>query len=129
MELLWHTTKWKHFALARLDMKAFPTSLLYVALYLQHLIEETHSPSMADSVFYGLKWAHDVTGIPSPTDDTIVEAVTSVSKRVFCTRALTHKEALSATSVYDIVKKSDLENPVELHNVTMYILSITSFFR
>ena len=94
-----------------------------MALYLQHLIEETHSPSVVDSAFYGLKWAHDVAGIPSPTDDPIVEAVRTASKRVLGTSVLSRKEPISATLIHDIVNKSDLGNPVELQNVTMYVLS------
>ena len=39
-----------------------------MALYLQHLIEKTHSPGAVDSAFYDLKWAHDLAGIPSPTE-------------------------------------------------------------
>ena len=54
--------KWKQFALDKLDGNAFPASPFYVALYLQHLILETHSPSAVDSAFYGLKWAHSVAG-------------------------------------------------------------------
>ena len=48
--------KWKQFALEleKLDGNAFPASPFYVALYLQHLIEEIHSPSAVDSAFYGL---------------------------------------------------------------------------
>ena len=121
--------KWKQFALDKLDGNAFPAPPFYVALYLQHIIEETHSPSAVDSAFYGLKWAHDVAGIPSPTDDPIVEAVRSASKRILGTRALSRKEPISPTLILDIVKKSDLENPVVLRNVTMYVLSFAGFFR
>ena len=46
--------KWKQFALDKLDGNAFPASPFYKAWYLQHLIEETHSPSAVDSAFYGL---------------------------------------------------------------------------
>ena len=107
----------------KLNGKAFPASPFHVALYLQHLIEETHSPSVVDSAFYGLKWAHDVAGIPSPTDDPIVEAVRTASKRVLGTSVLSRKEPISATLIHDIINKSDLGNPVELQNVTMYVLS------
>ena len=47
--------KWKQVALGKLGGNAFPASPFYVALYLQHLVEETHSPSAVDSAFYGLK--------------------------------------------------------------------------
>ena len=121
--------KWKQFALDKLDGNAFPASPFYVALYLQHLIEETHSPSAVDSAFHGLKWAHDVAGIPSPTDDPIVEAMRSASKRVLGTHALCCKEPISPTLIHGIVDNSDLENPVVLRNVTMYVLSFAGFFR
>ena len=100
-----------------------------MALYLQHLVEETHSPSAVDSALYGLKWAHDVVGIRSPTDDPIVEAVRSASEGVLGSLALIRKEPISPTLIPDIVKKSDLENPVVLRNVTMYVLSFAAFFR
>ena len=120
---------WNQFANDKLNGKAFPASPFHVALYLQHLIEETHSPSVVDSAFYGLKWAHDVAGIPSPTDDPIVEAVRTASKRVLGTSVLSRKEPISATLIHDIINKSDLGNPVELRNVTMYVLSFAGFFR
>ena len=120
---------WNQFANDKLNGKAFPASPFHVALYLQHLIEETHSPSVVDSAFYGLKWAHDVAGIPSPTDDPIVEAVRKASKRVLGTSVLSRKEPISATLIHDIINKSDLGNPVELRNVTMYVLSFAGFLR
>ena len=100
-----------------------------MALYLQHLIEKTHSPGAVDSAFYDLKWAHDLAGIPSPTDDPIVEALRTASKRVLGTSVLRRKEPISATSIHNIINKSDLDNPVELRNVTMYVLSFAGFFR
>ena len=120
---------WNQFANDKLNGKAFPASPFHVALYLQHLIEETHSPSAVDSAFYGLKWAHDVAGIPSPTDDPIVETVRTASKRVLGTSVLSRKEPISATLIHDIINKSDLGNPVELRNVTMYVLSFAGFLR
>ena len=74
-----------------------------------------------------MKWAHDLSGIPFPTDDPIVEAVRSASKRVLGTRPLSRKEPISPTLGHEIVKKSDLENPVALRNVAMYVLSFAAF--
>ncbi|CAH3106452.1 unnamed protein product, partial [Pocillopora meandrina] len=37
---------WNQFANDKLKGKAFPASPFHVALYLQHLLEETHSPSV-----------------------------------------------------------------------------------
>ena len=67
--------KWKDFAASKLHSCACPASPCHVALYLQHLIDESHSPCVVDSAFYGIKWAHTMAGIPSPTDNPVVEAV------------------------------------------------------
>ena len=90
---------------------------------------ETHSPNAVDSAFYGLKWACDLAGIPSPTDDPVAEAVRTTSKRVLGTSVLSRKEPISALLIHDIINKSDLDNLVKLRNVTMYVLSFAGFFR
>ena len=61
---------------------ACPASPCHVALYLQHLIEESHSPCVVNSAVYGTKWAHTKVGIPSPTDNPIIEGVRCASKRI-----------------------------------------------
>ena len=86
--------RWKQFANDRLNGKAFPAGPFQVALYLQHIIEGTHSPYSVDSAFCGLKWAHDVAGTPFPTYDPIVEAVKTASKRVLGASVLSHKEPI-----------------------------------
>ncbi|CAH3103585.1 unnamed protein product, partial [Pocillopora meandrina] len=39
------------------------------------------------------------------------------------------KEPISALLFHDIIIKSDLDNPVKLRNVSMYVLSFAGFFR
>ena len=39
--------KWKDFAISTFDGNVFPAKPFHVALYLQHLIEQSHSPSVA----------------------------------------------------------------------------------
>ena len=52
--LLYHRDyrKWKQFAISTFDGNVFPAKPFHVALYLQHLIEQSHSPSVIDSSFY-----------------------------------------------------------------------------
>ena len=90
---------------------------------------ETHSPNAVDSAFYGLKLICDLAGIPSPTDDPIAEAVRTTSKRVLGTSVISRKEPISALLIHGIVIKSDLDNPLKLRNVSMYVLSFAGFFR
>ena len=129
--LLYHRAyrKWKQFAISTFDRNVFPAKPFHVALYLQHRIEQSHSPSVIDSASYGIKWAHSLAGIPSPTDNPIVEAVRSASKRTLGTAIVNRKEPISSCVIHDIISLSNLENPVELRNVTLYVLSFAGFFR
>jgi len=68
--------KWKEFAVCKFKETSFPADPFHVALYLQHLIEESQSPSVIDSVFYGIKWSHDGWGSLSNSDNSVVEAFT-----------------------------------------------------
>ena len=119
-------SKWKEFAVCKLNETCFPADPFQVALYLQHLMEQAQSPSVIDSAFYGIKWAYDMAGISSPTDNSVVENVRSVAKRILGTAAVYRKEPISSDL---IVSQANLDNPVDLRNVTMYVLCFTGFFR
>ena len=123
--------KWKDFATSKLLSCACPASPCHVALYLQHLIDESHSPCVLDSAFYGIKWAHTMhmAGIPSPTDNPVVEAVRCASKRILGTRVVNPEEPISSSVIHDLIGLADLQNPVHLRNVTMRVLSFAGFFR
>ena len=60
-------------------------------------------PSVIDAAFYGIKWAHSLAGIPSPTANPIVEAVRSASKRIFGTATVNLKEPISSNVIRDII--------------------------
>ena len=111
------------------DGNVFPTKPFHVALYLQHLIEQSHFPSVIDSAFYSIKWTHSLAGVPAPMDNPVVEAVRSASKRILGTAIVNRKEPISSSVLHDIISCSNLENPVELRNVILYVLSFAGFFR
>ena len=62
-------------------------------------------------------------------DNPIVEAVESASKIIVGAGIVNRKEPISCSSIVDIISKSNLDNPVELHNVTLYVLLFAGFFR
>ncbi|KAK2549651.1 hypothetical protein P5673_029768, partial [Acropora cervicornis] len=121
--------KWKEFAVCKLNETGFPADPFHVALYLQHLLEQAQSPSVIDSAFYGIKWAHDMAGLPFPTDNSVVENVRSAAKRILGTAAVNRKEPISSDLIREIVSQANLDNPVDLRNITMYVLCFTGFFR
>ena len=68
-------------------------------------------------------------GVPSATDNLVVEAVRSASKRILGTATVNRKEPISSDLIHKIVSHANLDNPVDLCNVTMYVLCFTGFFR
>ena len=121
-------SKWKEFAVCKLN-ETFFLLTFHVALYLQHLIEQAQSPSVINSAFCGIKWVHDMAGVPSPTDNSVVENVRSAAKRILGTAAVNRKEPISSDLIRKIASQANLDNPVDLCNVTIYVLCFTGFFR
>ena len=68
-------------------------------------------------------------GVPSQTDNTVVENVRSAAKRILNTAAVNRKEPISSDLIREIVSRANLDNPVDLRNVTMHVLCLTGFFR
>ena len=46
----------------------------------------------------------------------------------FGTAIVNHKEPISSSVIHDIISRSNLKNPVELRNITLYVLSFADFF-
>lgn len=85
-------TRWKNFASSVDEIQVFPARTEHVALYLQHLLDTTHSHSAVDSAIYGIQWAHHLAGIPSPTDSPIIHDVSRAAKRLIGTRLVNKKK-------------------------------------
>ena len=58
---------------------------MYVSLFfliLQSLIQESASCSTIDEVHYGLKWVHDLAGLPDPCNSSLVLHLIESAKRL-----------------------------------------------
>ena len=78
------------------EIKVFPARTEHVALYLQQLLDTTHSHSAVDFAIYRIQWAHNLAGIsvPSPTDSPIIHDVSRAAKRLIGTRLINKKSLL-----------------------------------
>ena len=70
------------FALSKLNISLLPAKPVHVAIYLQHVLESTNSSSSVDTAFYAIKWAHEIVGVASPTDNQVVSRVREAAKRI-----------------------------------------------
>lgn len=59
-----------------------PARAFTVAIYLASLIQSANSVSPIISAYYGIKWYHDIHGLNSPTESSLVVNVLEAGKRV-----------------------------------------------
>jgi len=62
----------KDFAVSSLKGNYLPANPIHAAVYLEHVLESIKSCSSVVSAFYVIKWAHEIAGMASPTDNQVV---------------------------------------------------------
>ena len=87
--------RWKEFALSKHELSYLPANPIHIAIYLQYVLESTRSDSLADTVFFSIKWAHKSAGLVSPTDNPLVNRVRKAAKRILGAKRCHRKEPLS----------------------------------
>ncbi|KAK3107307.1 hypothetical protein FSP39_011571 [Pinctada imbricata] len=73
--------RWKKWAIQNSIQECLPARSLHVAIYLSCLVQQSKSPSPVIQAFYGIKWAHSVISVKSPTDSDLVKNVLEGAKR------------------------------------------------
>ena len=61
--------------------QCLPAKAIHVALYMACLVQQSVSPSPVVHAFYGIRWAHSVISVPSPTESDIVKHVLEGARR------------------------------------------------
>ena len=92
--------KWMDFALSKLNISFLPAKPVHVAIYLQHVLESTNSSSSVDTAFYAIKWAHEIVGVASPTDNQVVSRVREAAKRILGAGRPNRKELKSSKKLW-----------------------------
>nr|XP_034325044.1 uncharacterized protein LOC117689158 [Crassostrea gigas] len=64
------------------ESELFPSKPLHVSIYLACLVQRANSPSPIVDAFYGIKWAHDLVGFNSTTDNQFVKNIMEGGKRI-----------------------------------------------
>ena len=75
-----------------------------------------------------IRWAHNLAGIPSPTDSPFVHPISRAAKRFTGTRLVNKKEPISPDMITKLVEYSNLDNLLDLRNACIFILTIAGSF-
>ena len=60
----------------------FPASSVHVSLFFLSLIQGSASCSTIEEVHYGVKWVHDLAGLPGPCNSSLVLPLKESAKRL-----------------------------------------------
>ena len=121
--------RWRSFATTVLGTSPFPVEPSHCALFLQYLLESSRSVSSINSAFNAFKWLHDLAAVSSPTSHPTVVAVKEGAVRSASSPANHRKEPLEAEHLRKLAEKTDLHDLLQLHNLVMFVLAFSSFFR
>ena len=83
--------------------------------------------SALGSAIYGIQWAHNLAGIPSPPDSPTIKAVSNATKQLTGTSLFNKKEPVSPDMLEKLVEASTLDNLLELRNVCIFLLTFAVF--
>ena len=93
--------RWKSFA-GQHKLQVFPVKRTDLALYIEHLSGSAVTISPIDTTIYSIRWAHNLSAIPSPTEDSFVKAVAEGCRRRLA-KPKSPKEPISAQVLSKLV--------------------------
>lgn len=73
---------WRRWEKLHVGKNTFPVSPFLLCLFLRDKIERCNTCSPIMSALYGIRWAHQLSGVPSPTESVMVKQVVEACKRV-----------------------------------------------
>ena len=114
---------WKSWATSNgiTSNQRLPAKAIHVALYLACLVQQSVSPSPVVHAFYGIRWAHSVISVPSPTESDIVKNVLEGARR-----RLSHSVQKEDPITPELLEKIFVEGNLMNQRI---ILSYTGFLR
>ena len=113
-----------------LGVNVFPVSPFFLLLYLIDKFQSCNSPSPIEAAVYGVKWAHDIVGVPSPIESTLVRQVLEAAKRLLG-KPVQGKQAVSFDVITKVVEKfnTPLASLSDLRTCFIFVLAFAGIMR
>ena len=121
---------WKKWEKDNLGVNVFPVSPFFLSLHLIDKFQSCNSPSPIEAAVYGVKWAHDIAGVPSPIESTLVRQLLEVAKRLLGKPAQ-GKQAVSFDVITKVVEKfnTPLASLSDLRTCFIFVLAFAGIMR
>lgn len=111
------------------ESELFPSKPLHVSIYLACLVQRANSPSPIVDAFYGIKWAHDLVGFNSPTDNQFVKNIMEGGKRIVA-KPVQKKEPITVENLRCMyLKLFECNNLYNQRIICMVLLAFAGFLR
>ncbi|XP_052105787.1 integrase/recombinase xerD homolog, partial [Mytilus californianus] len=120
--------RWEKF-ITEHGQDALPAQPVHVALYLTNLLNNGSTSHPVSNAVYGIKWAHEVSGLPDPTINSFVTSIVEASKRT-TTKTSNKKDPVSAEILIELCTHfKDSDDLLIIRDLTMILLSFSGFLR
>jgi integrase len=96
--------KWKKWESSHFEESCFPVPPLFISLYLRDKFDSCNSCSPITAAVYGIKWAHELAGVDSPTDHPFVKQTVEASRRLLG-KPLTQKLPIDLSIIQLVVDR------------------------
>ena len=106
-----------------------PANSIHVAIYLSHLIDNGKSDKVITSVFYAIKWMHNINDYIDPTESSFVKNILECAKRLN-SKPIVKKETISSDLLIELCNIYNTSTDViDLRDLTMILLCYSGFLR
>ena len=93
---------WVQWSITKSEMETRPAHPFFISLYLNHLFFLKRNKGCINTAFYGIRWAHHVAGLESPTDNLLVKLTLEGCLRL-CEGEKLRKDAMPVEALRDLV--------------------------
>ena len=116
--------RWKRWAVQFPEIASFPVKPFEFPLYIRELVDTADSIAQIEAAVYGVRWAHNMAAIPSPTDHAFVKATLEGCKRL--AKTINPKEPIS-TDVLSKLVLSQGGSDAEIDKLRFLVLCLVGF--
>ena len=122
--------RWKRWAIQFPEIKPFPASPLHISLYIADLKKSASSKSTIEAAVYGLRWAHQVAGLESPTEHPIVQMAMEGARKQLG-KPTVKKEPVTPEILKELVEKvgGARASLVDVRGLCICLLGYAGFLR